>query len=219
MIKLIQWIVDWAEVWALFLPMIWIRKQPVSFQPVVFYLVIALIIDLAVDLIWKFRTFIPSPFNSNNYLYNVHSVVRFLLFSLFFIRLKQPFLLQLKKIAPVIFGIFLLINFLFFENFFNYNMFSSRLLAVEAFLLLLYTLQYYLFKMNEELAADTFTPDFWIVSGLGIFVSINFFIFLLYNELTIRLNDFAVDVWTIHNVSYVIFNIFIAKAFYESRKQ
>ncbi|NCD72299.1 hypothetical protein [Mucilaginibacter agri] len=215
---LIQQILDWSEVWALFIPIFIYKKQPAIYKPVVFYIWAALFINLLIDLIWKLRTWIPADLNSNNYLYNVHSVVRFYLFSAFFIGLKQPFLVKIKQAVPWIFLAFLLINFCFFENFFNYWQFSSRLLSVEAFFLLFYVLQYYLFKINENVEVNIFTPDFWIATGLGIYTAINFFIFLLYNEITIHLQAFAVSLWNVHNISYIIFNIFIAKSLYEPGK-
>lgn len=215
----IQLMLDWSEVWALLIPISFIRKQPVLYKPVVYYVWIALSINLLTDFTWKFRTQFPVAFNSNNYLYNLHSIVRLFLFSAFFIGLKQPFLTRVKKAVLILFDVFLIINFGFYENFFNYWMLSSRLLAVEAFLLLFYTLQYYLFKIKQNVDVDIFTPDFWVVTGLGIYMTINFFIFLLYNELTVRLHAFAISLWNVHNISYIIFNLFLSKAFYESGKQ
>lgn len=220
--KILQVLLDWSEVWAVLIPvyiLLIVKKQPDILKPVVFYVWASLAINIAIDLTWKLNKILHAPYNSNNYLYNLHSVVRFYLFSTFFIQLKQPFLQRAKKIIPFIYGVFLLINFLFFEKFFNYYQFSSRSLAVEAIVLLFYTLQYYLFKINESVEVYTYKADFWIVTGLGIYVTINFFIFLLYNELTIRMQNFAINLWNVHNITYIIFNIFIAKGFYESRKQ
>jgi hypothetical protein len=219
MYRLVQLILDWSEVWALLIPLIIYKKQPDLYRPVVFYLWSALFINLAIDCIWKLRTVIPSAYNSNNYLYNLHSIIRFGLFTIFFIKLNQPFLVWLKKLVPLLFLIFFVINFGWLEQFFNYSQFSSRLLAVEAFLLLFYVLQYYLFKINENVDVNIFSPDFWIVTGLGIYMVINFFIFLLYNELSIRLQTFAISLWNVHNLSFIIFNLFIAKSLHESGKQ
>jgi hypothetical protein len=218
MYKVFQTVIDWSEVWALLIPILFHKKQPAIIKPVVFYVWAALIINLAIDLTWKFRNILPDAYNSNNYLYNLHSVIRFFLFSTFFIRLRQPFLVTIKKLIPFAFLAFIMINFGFYENFFDYWKLSSRLLAVEAILLLFYTLQYYLFKINDHAEVNIFNSDFWIVTGLGIFVTFNFFIFLLYNELTLRLQYFAITLWNVHNISYIIFNLFIAKGFYESRK-
>lgn len=216
--QVIQLIIDWSEVWALLIPLFIRKKQPALYKPVVFYVWAALFINLSIDVIWKCRALLPAAYNSNNYLYNIHSIIRFLLFSLFFIRLKQPFLVTLKIIIPIIFSLFLLVNFGFYEHFFNYYMFSSRLLSVEAFLMLLYVFQYYFFKINETVDVNIFTPDFWIVTGLGIYMAFNFFIFLLYNELTLRLQSFAISLWNVHNISFIVFNLFLAKSLNESGK-
>ena len=198
------------------IPLLFCKRQSVVYKPVVFYLCIGLLINLCIDVVWKYRTLIPQDLNSNNFLYNLHSIVRFFSFSLFFIRLNQPFLVLLKKIILIAFTIFLVLNFIFFEDFFNYFQFSSRLLSIEAFCLLFYCLQYYLLKIREDIDLKIFTADFWIVTGLGIYVAINFFIFLLYNELTIRLQSFAIDLWNVHNISFIIFCCFLAKGLYES---
>jgi hypothetical protein len=220
MFNYFQLVLDWSEVWALFIPayILLTKKQPAVNKPVVFYIWFALAINIAVDLVWKYRHLLPANHNSNNFLYNLHSILRFFLFSAFFIRLKQPFLINIKKAIPIFFTAFLILNFGFFENFFDYWRFSSRLLSVEAVLLLFYTLQYYLYKINEDVDINIFKGDFWIVTGLGIYVTINFFIFLLYNELTIRMQSFAITLWNVHNLSYIIFNLLIAKGLYESRE-
>jgi hypothetical protein len=220
MIKIFQTIIDWSEVWSLMIPatILLMKKQPALLRPVVFYIWIALFINLAVDMTWKFRDLLPADNNSNNYLYNLHSIIRFFLFSIFFINLKQPFLVRIKKLIPFCFTLFIVINFWIFENFFDYWKLSSRLLSVEAILLLFYCLQYYLFKINDAVEINILKADFWIVTGLGIYVTFNFFIFLLYNELTARLEHFAISLWSFHNISYIILNMFIAKGFYESDK-
>lgn len=220
MFRIFQIVIDWSEVWALLIPIPILihKKQPAVIKSVVFYVWIAFFINLTIDLTWKLRDILPTAFNSNNYLYNLHSVIRFFLFSIFFIKLRQPFLSSIKKVIPFCFAAFIIINFCFFENFFDYWKLSSRLLAVEAILLLFYTLQYYLFKINDHAEVDIFNSDFWIVTGLGIFVTFNFFIFLLYNELTVHLQNFAVTLWNVHNISFIVFNLFIAKGFYESRE-
>ena len=45
---------------------------------------------------------------------------------------------------------FLVINFIFFENFFNPNSFSGNLLTVEAYLLLVYCMLYYLAELKDD---------------------------------------------------------------------
>lgn len=219
MLQLLLNISDWSEVWALLIPLAILyikKKQPPFNKPVIIYVYAALTINVLIDVIWKLKTVLPVPYNSNNYLYNLHSVVRLLLFSLFFIKLNQPFLSKTKRIVPFVFLGFVLVNFTFFQSFFDYAHLSSRLLSFEAVIMMFYCMQYYLFKISEDEEPGKKQPDFWIVTGLGIYYTINFFIFLLYTELTLRLQNFAIGLWNIHNISYTILSIFIAKGFYES---
>src|ERR687886_624535 len=93
--------IDWSEVWALLIPLtilLFYRKQPRILKPVIIYIWLALLINLAIDVSWKLLvkykktaipTWIPAWFQSNNYMYNIHSIVRFICFTSFFIMLNQ----------------------------------------------------------------------------------------------------------------------------------
>jgi hypothetical protein len=131
--------------------------------------------------------------------------------------LDQPFLRSLKKAVPVVFGLFVLVNFIFFENFFYYWSFSNRLLSLETGLLLLYCLQYYFFVLNEDTNEDRRPASFWVVTGLSIYVVINFPIFLFYKAFLKQFENFAVSIWDVTNISFILFCILLAKALYESR--
>ena len=106
--KIFLEILDWSEVWALFIPLIVLfvkKKQPAFLKPVIIYLFIALPLNLFADIIWKFQVVhhFPHWLKTNTYVYNFHSIVRFLLFSIFFIKLHQPFLVRIKKIIVCFF--------------------------------------------------------------------------------------------------------------------
>jgi hypothetical protein len=212
-------IFDWSEVWALMIPIAFIiqrRKIPPYLRPVKWYVWVAFILNLFANLIWYRNKLhianLPVWLESNNFLYNLHSITRLLLFSWFFILLNQRFMHRVKIILPVLFIVLTVINFTFYENFFNYNMLSSRLLATEAAILLFYCLQYFIFLLIEDhVLALQKQPGFWIVTGLSIYVSANFFIFLFYNYLLEKkLEIFAVDIWDVHNVAFIILCIGIA---------
>lgn len=110
--------------------------------------------------------------------------------------------------------VFIIINFVFYENFFNYNILSGSLLAVEAYLLLIFCMEYYLSELNDEVENLLSSKNFWIVTGLGIYVVINFFIFLFYVPMIRENQLLAAQMWNVHNVAYLIFCILIAKSFY-----
>ena len=220
---MIRPIADWSEVWALLIPLAFMfswRKMPLYLRPIQLYLILALIINIISTVIWKrnqLNLHLPGWLDSNNFLYNTHSIIRLLLFSLFFIQLNQRFMHRVKFILPFLFLLFVVINFTVSENYVDANL-SSRLLATEAALLLFYCLQYFIYLMVED---RTFNlkkePGFWIVTGLSIYVATNFFIFLFYNYLTQQNWKFAVDIWDVHNSAYLVLCIFIAREFYERR--
>jgi hypothetical protein len=217
--SLLRSVLDWSEVWATLIPLAILivrRKQPRQFTPVIVFLLLALVIGILIDVGWKFKHDVPEWLQDNNYLYNVLSIVRFICFSFFFIKLGQGLRTGVKRLVPLLSVAFLVINFTVSEHFFEKISFSSRLLAVEAGLILFYCLQYYLYKMKQDVAADDQPANDWVVWGLSIYVIFNFPFFLLYktlsdSEATV---PFILSYWDFHNISFIILCIFIAKAFY-----
>lgn len=214
-------ITDWSEVWALLIPLFFLFKKgekPAYLKPVRIYVVLALIINIAAISIQKFKESwgfqLGDFFYSNNFLYNIHSVIRLLLFSWFFHLLNQRFMIRLKALIPFGFIAFVLINFIFLENFFNRYNLSSRLLATEAALLLFYCLQYYIYLMLEDKGLPfRRLPGIWVVIGLTFYVAASFFIFLFYDYLVKQDKYFAINVWDVHNFFYVSLCILIAITF------
>lgn len=222
--KLIGIILDWSEVWAVLIPLLvsWFyRKQSVFLKPVVIYLWLAFLLNLAGDIIAAFRVnyHFPSWLQSNNPLYNIHSVVRFTCFSYFFVSLKQPSFGAFKKLLPLASLAFLIINFKFFEKFFYKGHLSGNLLTAESYLLLIYCMLYYLEDLKDENDMITNYASFWVVTGLTIYVVINFFVFLFYVPMLDQNFILADKMWNIHNVAYIIFCLFIAKAFYATNRR
>jgi hypothetical protein len=76
-------------------------------------------------------------------------------------------------------------------------------------------MQYYLSKLKNEEDDVTNGADFWVVTGLAIYVVINFFVFLFYVPMLQQDVTLAINIWYLHNVAYIVLCIFITKAFYE----
>ena len=220
MTKIFNEILDWSEVWALLIPLsVYLYKGNRSFvlKPVVWYICIGIWLNLAQDIIWQYKDkfHLKGILYNNLFIYNAHSIVRLLLFSLFFIRLKQPLLSGIKVLLPFLFLLFIIINFSFYQLF---TEFSSRTFGIEAALLLFYCLLYYIYLLQQEKdIAYNQSPEFWVVTGLSIYVVINFPIFLFYSALSIQFENFAINIWDIHNITYIIFSLFLAKAFHVSK--
>ena len=85
-------------------------------------------------------------------------------------------------------------------------------------MLLAYCLLYYLSKLkseNEELMSG---PDIYVVTGLSIFVVVNFFVFLFYDAMLAEDWQLADNMWSVHNVAYIILCLLIAIAFSSVKK-
>ena len=212
-------ILEWSEVWALLIPLVILlfrRQQPATLKPVIIYLWIAFILNLSIDIITAINIYHHNFDLSNNTLYNIHSVVRFVCFSLYFIQLPQTSFIKFKKVLTLVFLIFVVINFGFFENFFNFDSFSGNLLATEAYLLLIFCMLYYLSELKDDSKNLFNGSDFWVVTGLSIYVVVNFFVFLFYLPMIDVDLDLAVNIWNVHNIAFIIFCVFIAKGLYGS---
>jgi hypothetical protein len=208
---------DWSEIWALMIPLgilLFHRQQPAGLKPVIIYLWLAFFINLVIDIIMGINLYVKDADLSNNPLYNLHSIVRFTCFSVYFLKLPQASFTKFKKLIASFFLVFLIINFTFFENFFNYNAFSGNLLATEAYLLLVYCMLFYLSELKDDSKNLFDRPDFWVVTGLSIYVVTNFFVFLFYLPMIYVDGDLAMNIWNVHNIAFIIFCLFITKAFY-----
>ena len=221
--ELIHKILSWSEIWAMLIPltiMIIYRPGALYLRPVMIYVLIALVVNTAIVIIYYAnKPYFPDFRYSNNFLYNTQSLARFVFFSWFFILLKQGSLEMVKKLMIVLFMLFVAVNFIFFEDYFDFGSFSGRLLSLEAAVLLLFCLQYYFAVLREDHHADRRPPSFWVVTGLSIYVVINFPIFLFYKAMIRSFQEFAIDIWDVHNISFIIFCIFLAKAFYEDGRR
>ncbi len=216
--KVFSTILDTSEVWALLIPLFQLLfkpKQPRYLRPVIVYLFVALLLNLAVDILAAYNlVHTGNERISNNPLYNIHSIVRFFCFSYFFILLRQPFFKFIKKILVSLFFLFLVINFGFEEDLFYTGHISGTLFSTEAFFLLVCCMLYYLSQLKGEVASITGSKDFLVVTGLAIYVAANFFVFLFYVPMITENPQLAANMWDVHNVAYILLCIFISKAFY-----
>ena len=212
--EVFQKILDWSEVWAPLIPLIvFIYKKPTEkyLTPVVIYLAVAACLDLVIDVSWKYKPHMPLFLKDNNFLYNIHSISRLFLFILFFNAVAARTQI-VHKLIPFFFLILIAINFIFFDNF---RKFSDNLFTFEAIVLLVYAVLYFLRLMRSDEANTDFDPSLVIITGIAIYEAINFFIFLFHEALTKQNAVESARIWNlVHNFSYIVFCLFIARAFY-----
>lgn len=216
---MITGILNWSEVWALLIPLYYIVNQKgeqLHIKPVKYYIITALILNICIDVIANQKDLsLNLRWHNNNVLYNLHSIFRFTFFLWFFIRLKPIYLLKFKIIIAIIFYTFLLLYYTLHESIFK---FSSLTIGLELYTLLVYCLIYYLQLLQEEYVNEyKKLAEFWIVTGLSIFIVISVIIILFYNNLSETEPLFAIKIWSLHNVAYILLSIFLAKGFYHAR--
>ena len=226
--KFIREVLDWSEVWATLIPLIvyfWARPRKSWVKPLLIYLVLAFFLGVTVDVIWKFglKDWVKNIFGflyrgEDLYtliFYNINSFLRLILLTWFFYRVNPSY----KKIYALFSGLFLvaaIINFIFLENIFF--SFSSRTFTAEAAIILIYCLlYYYTVNMDDEIRSLGELPPFWVVIGLTFYTSVNFLIFLFYNYLIVVQREYAIDIWTVHNIAYIFLMVFIAIAFNKTK--
>ncbi len=212
-----QLIFDWSEVWALLFPLAayWLfPQQPYALRPVLLYVWGALFLNLLGDIIADFEKYLPAWLQTNLLLYNIHSLFRFVCFVYFFSLIKQSYFVRFRQLLPFLFLALAVANFIFLENYFDQNHINGNLFTLEAYFLLIHCLLYYLSQLREEVERMQNDKAFWIVTGLSIYVVINFFVFLFYVPM-IQENAMLADrIWSVHNLAYIILCLFITKAIY-----
>ena len=214
-------LLDWSEAWATLIPLVYFlfhRNQLRYMRPVILYVILAFLINLTADGIMEYNRYMDGWRYSNNPLYNIHSLVRFACFVWFFELLGQSEFNKYRKYIPWISGVLIFYNFLFLENFWDKDKLSGNLLATEAYLLLVYCMMYYLSKLRDDGEDWTDSPDFWVVTGLAVYVVVNFFVFLFYLPMIEQDIQLALDIWNLHNIAYILLCIFITRALYVSSR-
>jgi hypothetical protein len=211
--KTLHAILDWSEVWGALIPVIaFFILKPRQYwrRPIVVYVFVSFVLNLVIDLIWQWNIHHTRSIDNGLY-YNILSIVRFFLFSWFFRVITGK-----KTIYQVVEIAFILLALLVFVFVKPPDTFNSPLLACEAAVLLFYCLHFFYSTLRED--KDVFnSAAIFVVSGLTLYTAVNFFIFLFYNYLSKAYRAYAIGVWDIHNITYIIFCIFIARAFKNSK--
>ena len=209
-----------SEVWALLIPLAIIviyRPKEAGMRPIVVYVFIAFILNLAATFISYFHKQLPVYLQNNNLLYNLHSLARVILFSWYILHLKLIRSGWLSKFVLPIFLIFLLINFIFFET---PLVLSTPLFSAESIILLILCLYFFMRSMQDESEINWLKhPSFLICTGICMYEALSFFIFLFFHPLFERNPEFGLLTMKIFSVSYIILCILLALAIRRSYKQ
>jgi hypothetical protein len=207
----LQQLLNWSELWATALPIIvWfiVRPRYKIFYPIIIYLLCGLILYTLIDLSYL------KVLENNNFVYNILSVVRLLFFVWFFNLLEIPSNKTTKKLATLFITIVLIIMIIFGDI----HDFNSQIFAFEAVTLISYCVIYFLKTLNDDTFKLETSIVLLVITGLAIYESCCFFVFLFYSNLTKTDIPFAVSLWNIHNIVYIVMCLYISLAFFELRK-
>jgi hypothetical protein len=210
-------ILNWSEVWALLIPLtVYVsqRNNARLLLPLQWYLFFGLILNLFITLISNIHEIVVMFYGSNHIFYNLHSVVKVAFFGWFIMRYLPPASANIIKLVFVFYGAFILFNFSFFES---PMVFSSRLLTIESIILIFLGISWYLYTLHDDGRREyNRGVVFLVITGIVIYESVNFFIFLFYKQLIVPERNFALLIWNVHDIAFVVMCIFLARAFQKS---
>ena len=210
-----QIIMDWSEVWALSVAVFFVlknRNTQAHLKPIFYYLIIAFLLNLCALSLQYLNRSLPIDLKyKNGLLYNAHSLTRTILFVMFFKRMDIGFKWLKYQWVLVEIILVVMIIFLWFDDPF---IISSKLFTFEGIVLLVYCISFFLQRIKDEEIHIEFDASLIIVTGLTIYESINFFIFLFFNTLMQTEMKFADSIWDVHNIAFMIFCVFLSYAFY-----
>jgi hypothetical protein len=183
-------------------------------RPVLVYLWIAFFCNIISVSMMPLLPYLPKELRSNTIFYNIHSLARFICFASFFFQLGQTDFRWLQKLLVALFSLITVIYFSFFDNFFNKKYISSDMMSGESFFILFFCMLYYLSILKSDNPFFRQRKDFWVVTGICFYSVLNFFIFLFYKPLLIENKVLTDQIWTLHNIAFIIFILFLTKAIY-----
>lgn len=209
-----QQILNWAEVWATLIPIItWLiikaNSESAIYKPLFYFFLISLTLYVLIDLAY-FKIL-----KTNNFIYTLISLNRLLFFVNFFFYLN---IFDAKKTKGLLLAIMSLIVILSIIN--NpIAKFNSILFSIESVIFIMFSIKYYFKIIHSDIASKNSNEVLLIVTGLAIYESACFPIFLAYNTLIDLNRSYATNIWNVHNIAYIIFCLFIARAFYGNTKR
>lgn len=222
--NVIRFLQDWSEVWALLIPLIIIliyKPKGNKTYWLVFYVIVALFLNLVSTIIAQFYSAMPHWLKNNNIFYNLHSISRVCFFSVYIIAVRPYKSPMLLKGLLFFYFIFVIINFIFFESPF---FLSPNLFAAESIVLLILCLNYFFRSILDERETYWLKHSSFPVSiGICFYEVVTFFVFLFFNTISYSADPkdraFARGLLFVYTISFIILCLLLALALYKNRNK
>lgn len=225
MTRLLQFFRDWSEVWALLIPLIILlvyKPKGHHLKWVIWYVLTAFFINFLAVFTNEYYELLHSFWKwGNGVFYNLHSFLMVLFFSRYIISIRKYKYTDLLKTLFLIYLIYVLINFIFFES--PFVKLSTSHFTAGSIVLLIFCLYYFFHSIMEESQNNWLKhPSFIICTAICLYQAITFFIFLfiypMFDKTYNQDQAFAFLMMRVYQVIFVIFCILLAFAFYKSKK-
>jgi len=175
-------------------------KKELRSSLIFYFLVLQCVLNMYANLL-------TIPNTNNLYIYHYNCLFSFFILSLFYIRLfNTPNTKRIIFGAALLFTLLFLIDTIYLEPM---DQFNSNSFCLAAFILCGYSLYYFMriFK-NPTGTHISMSRDFWFNTGIFSYYTINFFIFITYNKLTIEKSPLLIYIWQLHNTIFLIMCIY-----------
>ncbi len=207
-------ILNWSEAWACLIPLYaFIVKRPKDkyLEIIAAYLLTAFCINITADVSWIFNSCMPVNFKNNNFLYNIGSMLRTLVFLFFFRNVIYNRFKTYFSVSIVVYTVFSIVFFVIDKD--NFIFLNSSLHAVEGFILLVLCITYFITLIKSEEVTISYNSSFFIICGLALYEAVSFFVFLFYEYNVLHNRKFDSVIWYVHDCIFIVFCILVAKAF------
>lgn len=213
-------IMKWSEVWPLAISLIiflFYTQKGKEIIIIVWLVIITGLLHLLGTSISLFTYKFPDELKNNNALYNLIAFFKPVFIGYYLLQLKQIKQYNYLKVVYTAFIFFFFINFIFIEEF---TMFSSNMVIAESILLLLFSLTFFLTAIiDDDIPLPVLHPAYFICAAIGLFESINFFIYLFIFPVYNMNAEFAELLMKISGYAYIIYGLLFATAFFVNRKE
>jgi hypothetical protein len=187
-----------------------VRHTPVYAKLLFSYLLISALVN---------ATFIIMARNNIPNLWIIHiytALESFLLLWFFKYIIKKPIALKVIQALMIGFPLFCVFNFLFLQSIYNFNTYAR---PFEAFIFIALSMIYWGQESEEDIHWAAI-PANWFVTGLLLYFSGAFFIFLFSNYLAGYVTNKVMDIaWYTHATLILLMYILFAIGFLKCKKQ